>query len=86
MSSDFIQAINLILFSACLGLAIWRRLYTRYWLAAFCLIAHYVVYYAVVNLQNVGILHSIPTMLWGIGVRLQLAVVLLAYLLIGRWR
>jgi len=86
MSGDLIQAINLILFSACLGLAIWRRLYTQYWLAAFFLIAHYVLYYVVVNLQNIGLLNGIPTMLWGIGIRLQLAVVLLAYLLIGRWK
>ena len=82
--SDGLQLINLALFTAILTLALRRRLYDRYWLAALLMIAHYVLFYGVVVVQNAGLISGIPTMGWSVALRLQLAIVLFGYLVWGR--
>ena len=81
---DYIQIITLLVYVACLPLAVMRRLYAGYWLAFFVFIVHSVLFYAAVNLQNAGVFSGVHTMIWGLGLRLHLGIVILGYLLHGR--
>lgn len=84
MTTDVVQLASLWLFATCLMLAYRQRLHSGYWLAFFMVIAHHTVFYAVVVLQNFGILGGLPTMAWGVAVRLHFGIVLLGYLIDGK--
>lgn len=81
---DVLQIASLILYTACTALAFRLRLHSGYWLAFFMVIAHHAIYYAFVVAQNAGLLSGVPTMSWGLAVRLHLAIVILGYLLHGK--
>ena len=81
---DTLQAVNLIIYTASLAIAIRRKLWRRHWLAVFLFIAHSVLFYAAVLLQHNLIISGWPLHDWGIALRFHLAIVVLSYLIIDR--
>ncbi len=80
MTFDILQLLSLLIYTLCLAFGVYRRMYRGYWLGLFVFIAHSVLFYAVVNLQNAGVLIGWHTMGWGLALRLHLGIVILGYL------
>lgn len=79
--SDPVQFLTLVVYAACLYFAWEIKMHRGYWLAFFMVIAHSVIFYVVVNSQNAGLVSGVPTMAWGLALRLHMGIVMLAYLI-----
>jgi hypothetical protein len=85
---DYLQIVNFAVFTACLVAGIRRGWWHpgAYWFSAFVLILHSTIFYTVVLAQAIFPIPHIPTMLWGTGLRLHEAMMILGYIIFGRER